>query len=312
MGIMHGINMVTDGLVFYIDSANRSCIAPSKRTNPLTDDGVKDLMQNISPINVDNSTDAPGTSYTPYWASTNLDSDITFYSNGRGSSGDYDYGFLDLGTPVDGVTKFGLTDCYTVDIWWRQLAIDSDYIYQQGHILGHRDVITEYASMSNRVYVYGSFNIEFQGNISGTDSYYFVWNCGQKSFSSGTNNFNSYYANSFSTTALTDGGDFPWRHHCCVFDLGDSLGSGSKIYTYTNGSLKNSASVTTDGSATWKTNTTNGGNIYIGASDRNGTDETIKKNGARGDMGPFKIYNRALTAAEVNQNFVAVKWRYGL
>ena len=195
--------------------------------------------------------------------------------------------------------------------YWNKLS-DSDYAAVK-HILGHRDVITSYSSASNNTKVYGSFDIDFNGSLGGNDTYYFIWRAGQQTSNNpASDNDNFYSANSAVTTALTDGGDFPWRHHCCVFDLGDSLGSGSKIYTYTNGSLKNSASVTTDGSATWKTNTTNGGNIYIGASDRNGTDETVKKNGARGDMGPFKIYNRALTAAEVKQNFVAVKWRYGL
>ena len=312
MGILHGLTGIVGGnLVLCIDPANTSSIPEDKRTTPLTDGGVKDMMRNISSIDVDNSTDAGGSSYLPYWNASNHGK-INFYSTGAGEGTSFKYGFLDLGTPVNGVTQFGETGCYTVDIWWRQLAIDSDYIYQGGHIFGPRDVYTSYTNWSNRTLVYGSFSITINGGTSGSYDYYsLLWYAGQATYSSGGNDRKFYSAGS-GTILTPEDEDFPWTHHCCVFDLGDSLGSGSQIYTYINGSPANTGSNTTFGSATWKTNTTNGGNIYIGASDRNGTDETIKKNGARGDMGPFKIYNRALTAAEVKQNFVAVKWRYGL
>ena len=304
-------SIIYDNLVFHIDPPNKQhCISEDDRTDPLTNGDVKDMTGHIDSISVNDSTDASGNGYKPQWHTSGSklgDSMgyIKYWSNGAGQFGSsYDYGFLDLGAPVTGVTKFGETDCYTVDFWWKQDTTGTTQVYQGMHLLGHRDVITDWPSYNNRKYVYGSYNIDIYGSAG--SNYNFQWRAGQQNYA--TDNFKYYSASSgymydFNT----------WYHHCCVFDLGDSLGGGSKIYTYRDGDSKNSASATTSGSASWFNNTTNGGNIYIGASNRQGDGSIIddgRTNGADGGMGPFKIYNRALTADEVLKNYQALKWRY--
>ena len=309
-------SIVYDNLVFHIDPPNKNCIAEGGRTDPLANsgvNGVKDMTGNLerngNTISRNDSSDSSGDAYKPQWSTigSNLGDSmgyIRYHSNGAGTGNYYYNGHLDLGTPVNGVTKFGETDCYTVDFWWRQDTTSDNYVYQGGHLLGHRDVITDWPSYNNRKYVYGSYNIDIYGSAG--SSYNFQWRAGQQNYA--TTNFKYYSASSgymydFNT----------WYHHCCVFDLGDSLGGGSKIYIYRDGDSKNSASATTSGSASWFNNTTNGGNIYIGSSNRQGYGTVVndgRQNGADGGMGPFKIYNRALTADEVLQNYQALKWRY--
>ena len=145
-----------DNLVFHIDPPNKNCIAEGGRTDPLTNsgvNGVKDLTGNLerngNTISRNDSTDSSGDAYKPQWHTDSYPSKlgdsmgyIRYHSNGAGTTDYYYYGYLDLGTPVNGVTKFGETDCYTVDFWWRQDTTTSNYVYQGGHLLGHRDVIT--------------------------------------------------------------------------------------------------------------------------------------------------------------------------
>ena len=145
---------------------------------------------------------------------------------------------------------------------------------------------------------------------SAGSNYKLRWSAGQENFE--TSNYKLYEC--VAKNIYTFG---TWHHHCCVFDLGNSLGGGSKVYSYVDGIIGNlssaTAEATTSGAASWYNNTTNGGNIYIGGSNRQGLGQVIndgRKNGADGGMGPFKIYNRALTADEVLQNYQALRWRY--
>ena len=308
-------SIVYDNLVFHIDPPNKQhCIAESDRTDPLSNNGVKDMTGNLSNnINRNDSTDSTGNAYKPEWFSggAKLGDDlgyIRFHSNGAGSYNNYYYGFLDLGAPVTGVTKFGETDCYTIDLWWRQDTTTDAYVYQGGHLLGHRDNITEWPTYSTRKYIYGSYDINVYGSAG--SSYYFRWRAGQQNFATSNYKYYDAYAQSIYSFGT-------WHHHCCVFDLGDSLGGGSKVYAYQNGIIGTGSGATvtaiTQGAASWYNNTTNGGNIYIGGSNRQGAGWDIndgRKNGADGGMGPFKIYNKALTADEVKQNYDALKWRY--
>ena len=310
-------SIIYDNLVFHIDPPNKQhCIAEGDRTDPLTNGDVKEMTGNLSnTINVNDSVDAGvGDTYKPQWSTTGSklgDSMgyIDFISNGAGSSqNNYSYGFLDLGAPVTGVTKFGETDCYTVDLWWRQDTTTSDQVYQGMHLLGHRDTVTDWPSYSTRKYIYGSFNVNIYGSAG--SNYVLRWRAGQQNFATS----NEKYYDSIGKNIFTFD---TWHHHCCVFDLGDSLGGGSKVYTYVDGIIGTSVlatvEATIEGSGSWYNNTTNGGNIYIGASNRQGSGFLVddgRKNGADGGMGPFKIYNKALTADEVKQNYDALKWRY--
>ena len=311
-------SVIWNGLVFHIDPPNKNhCIAESDRVVPLTTGDVKEMTGNAGygPGNNIGISDTYSSSniFQPEWSilsSTNrkLGDDlgyIRFHSNGAGSSQlSYYYGIMNLGTPITGVTQFGETDCYTVDLWWKQDTTGTTYVYQGGHLLGHRDVITSYVDYNSRKYVYGSYNIDIYGVAA---SYYnFQWRAGQQDYD---NSDKKYYSASSGTMFSFN----TWYHHCCVFDLGNSLGGGSKIYTYRDGTSVSSASATTEGSASWYTNTFGGGNIYIGASNRQGTGSnanSLRTNGADGGMGPLKIYNRALTSTEVKQNYTAMKGRY--
>ena len=308
-------SIIYDSIVFHIDPPNKHCIAEGDRTDPLTNGDVKDISGNLSTtIQINDSTDASGDTYKPQWQTSGSkigDSMgyIKYTSNGAGSAKNtYSYGYLNLGAPVNGVTKFGETDCYTIDLWWRQDTTTDSQVYQGMHLLGHREVITEWPSYSSRKYVYGSYNINIYGSAG--NNYYLRWRAGQINYETDDKKYYdtwAQYINTFDT----------WHHHCCVFDLGNSLGGGSKAYTYLNGVPAvgggATATATTSGAANWVDNTVSGGNIYIGASNRQGSGALIndgRSNGADGGMGPFKIYNRALTADEVLQNYQALAWRY--
>ena len=73
---------------------------------------------------------------------------------------------------------------------------------------------------------------------------------------------------------------------------------GNKIYVYRNGVLEGQ-------SGAGVTFTVNTSNLYIGSN--NSTNYYLD-----GNMANLKIYNKALTAAEVSQNYNAYKSRFGL
>ena len=324
-----GKPIVTDGLVFHIDPANTRSLPVDKKTDPLTSDGIKDMNHNISSIGIGTSYDSNGDlvsdTFTPGYNSQQQ-GNIVFTCLGAGSGTNYKYGFLDLGTPVNGVTKFGETDCYTVEFWWKQGAGSSNYIANSGHILGHKEVVSAYTEYTIKTYTYGSFDVEITGyENSGNYNWVVRWNCGQKTYTnSGINPTDqNFYGASHSVTTLDYNNG--WHSQACVFDLGNSRGAaGPQIYQYRNGYLasgSNNPGVKEEtGSASWLDNTEEGGNIYFGASNRNttsmggdpgyGPHSEEKRNGAKGQLGTFKIYNRALTSEEMKQNYNALKWRY--
>ena len=106
--------------------------------------------------------------------------------------------------------------------------------------------------------------------------------------SSGTGSYSTVYADSFSMNVNT------WYHVVGVYEKGVS----ARIYG--NGILrKTNTSVTND----IVYDTTNG--VHIGSSN-------INSSKMNGKISSFKIYNRALTAQEVLQNYDATKIRFGL
>jgi len=84
----------------------------------------------------------------------------------------------------------------------------------------------------------------------------------------------------------------------CVVFVRDTAANAFKFYV--NGILKQTTS--NDGSNIPSTSST----FRIGADSRNGSTVT------NGDIATVRMYNRALTAAEVSQNFNAQKSRFGL
>ena len=318
MGVFYGTKpIVSDGLVLHIDPVNIKSMPESGRTDPLTDSSVTDMSGNISSIDIGASKDAnddgQANTWKPEWSSE-ANGSIRFRSNGVGQYGlDYDYGFLDLGAPVDGVTRFGSTDSYTVEVWWRSTELWASYVYNSGWLLGPEELFSVYPSgFWGREYIWDSFCI---GIYKYGDLVNFSWNAGQMKTSSSSGNVtNAQYYNAIGGQTLNDGET--WHHECCVFDLGNTLGGGQKIYTYTDGKLARIGTKTTVGSANWIQNTVAGGHRYIGSSSRNEYDGTesvngIRSNGASGHMGAFKIYDKALTVNQVKQNYDALRERYG-
>ena len=87
-----------------------------------------------------------------------------------------------------------------------------------------------------------------------------------------------------------------WTYMCVVFDTNSSKG-------YLNGSLKNSNTLTLT-SVTATNDTTN--NMDIGKSNDGNTNYIGAK------IAQVKIYNKALIASEILQNYNALKGRFGL
>lgn len=96
--------------------------------------------------------------------------------------------------------------------------------------------------------------------------------------------------NSISTTVSTNA----WLNICPVFDW-----SSSSLRLYVNGTLRSSTTLSLAGSIENNTNTQLMGNSsnFVPAT---------------GNLSSFKIYNRALSATEVQQNFNALRGRYNI
>jgi len=101
-------------------------------------------------------------------------------------------------------------------------------------------------------------------------------------------------ANAFSGNGAVAIGE--WQHVIIVRDV-----SGNAVKFYVNGSL-----VTTVSGQAGSNIPTTGTTFRIGADSRNGATVT------NGDISIVKMYNIALTSAEVTQNFNAQKSRFGL
>jgi hypothetical protein len=107
---------------------------------------------------------------------------------------------------------------------------------------------------------------------------------------------NVYNATTVQTTSITISSN-NWWHICGVFNWSSSL-----LTLYGNGGqIISSRALTLTG------NITNTSALYLMR--RGGVSSS---NYATGSLSALKIYNRALTAAEVKQNFEATRGRYGI
>ena len=132
----------------------------------------------------------------------------------------------------------------------------------------------------------GGFEVIFGGDTGTlTQAFYF----GHRQNSS--NLMIAYWANDLDATTPTT--NIAWNHYAATYDVG----SGKRT-TYFNGNvLANQASGVTNSSSN---------KFMLGAFSSNGT-PVYQFNGL---ISFFKIYNRALTAQEVLQNYNATKKRY--
>ncbi len=148
------------------------------------------------------------------------------------------------------------------------------------------------SSLSSTVEVLGyrngtsGFEVMFGGgNTSANQAYYL----GQRG---GSSNFmNAYYANDLDTTAPTT--NVNWNHYVAVYDY-----ATGRRATYYNGALlgQNVSGVTNTSASVF----------MIGAFNLLGTANYH----FNGRIAFVKIYNRALTAQEILQNYNATKMRY--
>ena len=92
-----------------------------------------------------------------------------------------------------------------------------------------------------------------------------------------------------------------WQLLTMVFD-GTLTGNSNRLKAYLNGTQQSLSMGGTIGSTTH----TNNGNLTIGKVEYQGGTFS------HGEHGPFLIYNRALSASEVTQNYNRLKGRFGL
>lgn len=132
----------------------------------------------------------------------------------------------------------------------------------------------------------GGFEVMFGGGNTATNQAYYF---GQRAGSS--NLMNAYYANDLDSSTSTS--NVAWNHYVATYDYG----TGRRA-TYYNGTLlaQNVSGVTNTSASVF----------MIGAFNLTGS-PTYNFNGR---IAFVKIYNRALTAQEILQNYNATKSRY--
>tara|TARA_B100000424_G_scaffold268810_1_gene264343 strand:- start:877 stop:1815 length:939 start_codon:yes stop_codon:yes gene_type:complete len=300
---------VIDGLVFCIDPTYVSSVNLENRISDLSN--VSDLVDNIQYTAQNNGSG----STKPDWEASSgggfsdvVNGDAAGILNFENvTSSQSNYSRINLGSGVDGKTVFSIGDSYTVDFWFKQGAINYDYYYYGATLYGNQYAFVSYTDTGNYTQRYPlRVSIGYMDSGSQTDGEFnFIVQClDQIRVSGGDTRLYSLSAKSPTVTAGN------WYHFCGIIDMADQLGGGVKAYSYLNGSLSESNAVSTTGSG--HTFSGYSGNIMLCSNDSSGSTTYHKNPGAKGKMGAFRIYNRALTAAEVLQNYNASKERFGL
>ena len=298
---------VTDGLVFCIDPTYASSVNLENRISDLSN--VSDLVDNTQYTAQNNGSG----STRPDWESSN-GGGFTDVMNGdaagilnfeKVTSSTSNYCRINLGSGVNGKTVFNIGDSYTVDFWFKQGTINYAYWYNAAKLYGNQ------SDFSSGTIASGNYTRQYPLRVviaymdSGSPSdgeYKFLVGCLDQVKVS--NSDTRKYSLSAKSPTVTAGN---WYHFCGIIDMADELGGGVKAYSYLNGSLSESNAVSTTGSG--HTFSGYSGNMMLCTNDTSGG---IGACSANGKMGAFRIYNRALTAAEVLQNYNASKERFGL
>ena len=106
------------------------------------------------------------------------------------------------------------------------------------------------------------------------------------------------------TLAFSGLNNAQWNNVCVLFDRAATITPGTpKMYLYLNGTLHTSTAMPATQTA-WNTSG------YTTAYMSKWNSATF--NSFSGKLGKFEIYNRALTATEISQNYTALKGRFGL
>jgi hypothetical protein len=154
------------------------------------------------------------------------------------------------------------------------------------------------SSITQEVWVYITNNTTqvFIGAQYGTssDNSYALWLNDTNQLAGGIRNSSGFNVQYYNTTITTN----TWYHFVHTYD-------GSNQRLYLNGSQVHSWA--TSGSITYDANNT----LLAVGNDWNGSGyNTGASLGTQGRLSTVKIYNRALTAAEIQQNYNALKGRY--
>ena len=307
--LIHGPKpIVENGLVLHIDPANPVSAGSTQRVDPI--EGVTDMSKEGKKYY--HTTYVDTDTYKPAWENTSggtIRLDTT-----SDSTSTFKYGYIDLGIPVVGITSFSTTDSYTFDFWWKQDTVTTSgadsYMVTGGTLYGPSneyintiDNNTEYNARESR----SPMTISIVSDDSSTTSCKVRLTAKHEVYVGGSINKRKKYEVNGIGVSFNQ-----WNHICGVFDLGDSLGNGAMAYLYINGSAASFEESITSGSAPYSFD--QNGNSHIGASNMTYQSHTgsLRGNAAKGEMGPFKIYNRALTQTEVRQNYESLRHRYDL
>ena len=296
--------IVMDGIVYYFDPANDECTNQSEYLTGWVGDELLEGTGNT--IGFERSGSDSNT-YPKFLTQNGGTIGCDSFSRSMYTI----YQRINLGSPVTGKTKFGVTDSYTVDIWFKHGSQTSyNYYYNGASLLGNynRDITNTDYDNRHENYPF-RFGIGWLG-WPDTGTYTLYGGCCDELRVSGSI-IRSFTASVTTGIPAAEKLDYhQWYNFSVVFDLGDSLGGGAKLYGYLNGKLKESSAVTTTGSGHGFNNTSN--LMICGRENISywGNDDLLWKNSGKGCVGPLKIYNKALTAAEAKQNYDAMRNRF--
>jgi hypothetical protein len=318
MAVLTGLDIVYNGLTFCIDPYSKMSVGITTADEPMT--AITDVSR--SGLSMQGNTaqvrdNAPSSNFKPVYR-TEKQGTINFISSGAGSSREnFNYGYFRVGDPTNGINCFSVDEPWSVDFWFKQQAFDEYFAYQASNLYSNSTIWTSYSG------TYPNFTYRQQTGIRvwianmshSADTYSIYIGATDKSLVSGIPG-NEYSLNC--QTASCDAET--WYHFCGVIDPGNTLGNSTddrRAYPYVNGVFSSES-----GTGKWQTGEiyeagtftpsyTNTSHMYMGASSsQNSFHDDLRSNGAKGRMGAFKIYNRALTASEVLKNYDALKERY--
>ena len=240
-----------------------------------------------------------------------------------------------LGTPVIGYNTGEYGYSYSVELWWNQLA---GYMYSGtnnrwyaasyygGTIYGPEDFYEYWSSAATYRKRYG-IHIGMQPYRIGNASDGYDYPGYKLNASAQYTKFQSYNVDDNWRIFCSIGQRVPylamdrWYHATFVYDLGNQLGDGIKLYGYLNGRLDNVVGPDNNIVGNYQAdqlpnpmsllNTATDGNadMCFGGNSQ-GTSSASPKQPPFGRLGQFRLYDRALTADEVLENYIKTKDRY--
>jgi len=318
MAILTGLDIVYDGLTFCIDPHSKMSVGITTADEPMT--SITDVSR--SGLSMDGGSgqvrdNAPSSNFKPVYR-TEKEGTINFISSGAGSAREhFNYGYFNCGDPTNGINSFSVGEPWSVDFWFKQQAFDESFAYQASNLYSNANIWTSYSG------TYPNFTYRKQIGIrvwiaamDYSDDTYSIYMGGMDSSLNNGVTGNEYSLNCQTSTCDAE----TWYHFCGVIDPGNTLGNSAddrRAYPYVNGVISSKS-----GTFKWQTGEiyqsgsftpsyTNSTDMYMGgSSSNNGFTDDLRSNGAKARMGAFKIYNRALTASEVLQNYNSLKKRY--